>query len=85
MVDFITISQALVVADQSSISRAARILGVKQSAVSRRIQGLEDELGVSLFERQAEPRSAALRSTICIPFRQRPRSRIACKWGARRP
>jgi DNA-binding transcriptional LysR family regulator len=43
----------LVVADQSSFSGAARILGVKQSAVSRRIQALEDELGVSLFERQS--------------------------------
>ena len=53
IVDFITISQALVVADQSSFSGAARILGVKQSAVSRRIQALEDELGVSLFERQS--------------------------------
>ena len=53
IVDFISISQALVVADQSSFSRAARILGVKQSAVSRRIQALEDELGVSLFERQS--------------------------------
>ncbi|MGO9773344.1 MAG: LysR family transcriptional regulator [Roseiarcus sp.] len=41
------------VADQSSFSGAARILGVKQSAVSRRIQALEDELGVSLFERQS--------------------------------
>ena len=53
IVDFISVSQALVVADQSSFSRAARILGVKQSAVSRRIQALEDELGVSLFERQS--------------------------------
>ena len=53
IIDFISISQALVVADQSSFSRAARILGVKQSAVSRRIQALEDELGVSLFERQS--------------------------------
>ena len=53
IVDYISISQALVVADQSSFSRAARIIGVKQSAVSRRIQALEDELGVSLFERQS--------------------------------
>lgn len=50
-VDFITISQALLVADFASVSRAARVLGVGQSAVSRRIQTLENELGVSLFER----------------------------------
>ncbi|MGO9022810.1 MAG: LysR family transcriptional regulator [Beijerinckiaceae bacterium] len=73
IVDFITISQALVVADQSSISRAARILGVKQSAVSRRIQALEDELGVSLFERQ----SNGVRPTIAGQrFFERTRSAI---------
>lgn len=51
-VDFVSISQALLVADYASFSHAAKILGVRQSAVSRRIQALEDELGVSLFERQ---------------------------------
>ncbi len=51
-VDLISVSQALLVADYASFSQAARALGVKQSAVSRRIQALEDELGVSLFERQ---------------------------------
>jgi DNA-binding transcriptional LysR family regulator len=52
-VDLTSISQALMVADYASFSQAARALGVKQSAVSRRIQALEDELGVSLFERQS--------------------------------
>lgn len=42
----------MIVADHASFSRAAKVLGVRQSAVSRRIQALEDELGVSLFERQ---------------------------------
>ena len=61
------------VADQSSFSRAARILGVKQSAVSRRIQALEDELGVSLFERQ----SNGVRPTIAGQrFLERTRSAI---------
>ena len=74
IVDFISISQALVVADQSSFSRAARILGVKQSAVSRRIQALEDELGVSLFERQ----SNGVRPTIAGQrFLERTRSAFA--------
>ena len=51
-IDLVSVSQALVVADHASFSRAARILGVRQSAVSRRIRALEDELGVSLFERE---------------------------------
>ncbi|AZG78420.1 LysR family transcriptional regulator [Methylocystis rosea] len=51
-IDFVSISQALLVADHASVSHAARALGVRQSAVSRRVQALENELGVSLFERQ---------------------------------
>ncbi len=51
MVNLASISQALVVAEHLSFSRAARVLGVRQSAVSRRVRALENELGVSLFER----------------------------------
>jgi DNA-binding transcriptional LysR family regulator len=47
----VTITQALLVAEYSSFRRAASALGVRQSAVSRRVQELEDELGVSIFER----------------------------------
>jgi DNA-binding transcriptional LysR family regulator len=43
--------QALLVGEYLSFRRAARALGVRQSAVSRRVRELEDELGVSLFER----------------------------------
>lgn len=52
-IDFVTLSQALLVADYASISRVARALGVNQAAISRRIKSLEDGLGVSLFERQS--------------------------------
>ncbi|MDQ2861813.1 MAG: LysR family transcriptional regulator [Pseudomonadota bacterium] len=51
MVSFVSISQALLVAEHLSLSRAAAVLGVSQSAVSRRVRALEDRLGVSLFER----------------------------------
>lgn len=47
----ISVSEALLVADHRSFRRAAAALGVRQSSVSRRIRALEEELGVSLFER----------------------------------
>jgi DNA-binding transcriptional LysR family regulator len=53
MVKLVSISQALLVAEHLSFSRAAQVLGVRQSAVSRRVRDLEDKLGVSLFEREA--------------------------------
>ena len=44
-------TQALLVEEYLSFQRAATALGVRQSTVSRRVRQLEDELGVSLFER----------------------------------
>jgi DNA-binding transcriptional LysR family regulator len=54
IIDFVSLSQALVVLDHGSFSRAAKTLAVRQSAVSRRIASLENELGVSLFERHSD-------------------------------
>jgi len=45
------VSQALLVGEYLSFRRVAAVLGIRQSAVSRRVRELEDELGVSLFER----------------------------------
>ena len=47
----VSVTQALLVGEYLSFRRVATILGVRQSAVSRRVRELEDELGVSLFER----------------------------------
>lgn len=49
---------AVLTADTRSFSRAALMLNVKQSTLSRRVMQLEDRLGVKLFERTtrgAEP------------------------------
>ncbi|WP_375552540.1 LysR family transcriptional regulator [Rhodophyticola porphyridii] len=43
----------LATADELSFRRAAELTGVNQSAVSRQIAALEDELGVTLFERRS--------------------------------
>jgi DNA-binding transcriptional LysR family regulator len=50
-INFVSIAQALQVAEHLSVRQAASALGVRQSAVSRRVRSLEDALGVSLFER----------------------------------
>ena len=42
---------AVMTAETQSFSRAAKMLGVKQSSLSRRVQALEYLLGVQLFER----------------------------------
>lgn len=51
VVDLLSLWHAVAAADQLSFHRAAAVIGVRQSAVSRRIRALEDRLGVSLFER----------------------------------
>lgn len=53
MLDLQSVSQALLVSEQLSIRRAAAQLGLRASAVSRRIRGLEEQLGVTLFERHS--------------------------------
>ncbi len=64
MLDLQSVSQALVVAEFLSIRRAAGQLGVRASAVSRRLRLLEEQLGVTLFERHnagVQPTLAGLR------------------------
>lgn len=51
--NLISIIHALTVAERGSFNRAATSLGVRQSVVSRRVRSLEDDIGVSLFERRS--------------------------------
>jgi DNA-binding transcriptional LysR family regulator len=47
----VSVEHALMVAELGSIRAAARAPGIRQSSLSRRMRALEEELGVSIFER----------------------------------
>ena len=53
-VDLAALSLAVCVSHQGSFRKAALALGIRPSVVSRRIQVLEDALGVSLFQRRSQ-------------------------------
>lgn len=50
-IDYRDLQSFVAVAEAHGFRRAAEHLGTEQSALSRRIRALEDQLGVSLFER----------------------------------
>lgn len=50
-IDFESLRYLSASADAGNFGRAAKILGVQTSTVSRKIARVEDELGVTLFER----------------------------------
>jgi len=58
MLDLQNLRRFLAIAEHGNMTRAARALGVVQPALSRSIKLLEDDLGVTLFERT--PRGISL-------------------------
>ncbi|MEU8529324.1 LysR family transcriptional regulator [Streptomyces sp. NPDC048629] len=67
----------LAVAREGSFTAAARTLGYTQSAVSRQVQTLEDEVGAELFERL--PRGVRLTEPgrVLLPHAEAVRDRLA--------
>lgn len=59
------------VAEQKSFSKAARNLHISQSAISRMIKSLEDELGVTLFIRNAKTVEITAPGTIFLNYAKR--------------
>jgi len=51
-IPLVSLRHAVVVAEVLNFRHAANVLGTTQSSVSSRIKGLEESLGVSLFERR---------------------------------
>lgn len=52
--NLISLRWALCAAEHSNFRAAARSLGIGQAALSRRVRSFEDEVGVSLFERNRD-------------------------------
>ena len=63
------------IAEEGSITRAATVLGIAQPALSRQIRLLEEDLGITLFERTRRgvhltEEGERLRSSTAAPLRQ---------------
>ncbi len=64
--DLTSLRWSIAVASAGGFRRAAEALGVEQSALSRRVRALEDEIGVSLFHRNPGGSSLTFAGTAFI-------------------
>lgn len=69
--DYRHLKYFLEVASQKSFSKAARNLHISQSAISRMIKSLEDEIGVTLFIRNAKTVELTAPGTIFLNYAKR--------------
>ncbi len=68
--DWSRIQSFVAVADTGSLSAAARRLGLSQPTLGRQIRALEDDLGVSLFARQARGLALTDEGAALLPAAQ---------------
>src|SRR6266568_4663233 len=71
MTDLVTLDIFRTVARELSVTRAAQQLGRVPSSVTTRIQQLEEELGVSLFERDRKRLSLSHQGELFLPYANR--------------
>ena len=66
--EFRQLQYFVAVAEEESFSRAAEKMNVSQPSLSKAIQSIEDEYGVTLVKRTSSLRtsSASCRATICV-------------------
>lgn len=57
----------LILARAKTLTNAARIMGVEHSTVARRIQALEQSLGMQLFKREATGYELTIEGLALIP------------------
>lgn len=69
-------------AEQGSVSGAARMISISQSAVTEAIRALEDDLGVTLFERQARGLQITHRGSAFLRHARQILSDVATARGA---
>jgi LysR family transcriptional regulator, transcriptional activator of the cysJI operon len=58
----------ITVVEQESLNRASRLLNISQPALSRKIMKLEEELGVSLFERKGKRLELTRVGQLCYEY-----------------